>query len=366
MKIAQLIPGSLSQGGIGSLVQQLSESLTKHGHEITVYTLSKELDEKSATRDERRFIVKQFEPAMGDPFYVPPHSLMKDLVETELDIIHVHNLNTLLPAYVASSRNRLQGALILQPHYHRQGQSSLRNLLFSAYKIYLGRSILKRYDAIVANSEHERRTLEKDFRNISQAVTLIPEEYSMTVPPYAEWHPSSQPNKLLYVGILTKYKRVDVLIRAFKILASKRQDSELVIIGSGPEKRKLKQLAEKLEIDEQVIMKENLPREELWRQYSSASAVVVLSSLESFSRVAHEAMAVGVPLVVHNKGVFKEFVERGLAYGTNTLEPHEVAEAINKVINYATRNSEPIQTRDGEMYTIRMLQLYRRLRQRHD
>lgn len=366
MKIAQLMSGSLYQGGIGSLVQQLCESLTKQGHEITVYTLSKELDEKSLTRSEKRFIVKQFEPAMGDPFYVPPRSLIKDLVETEVDIIHVHNLNTLLPAYVASSKNRLQGALILQPHYHRQGQSFLRNLLFSTYKIYLRRSILKRYSAIVANSEHERKTLEKDFRNITQAVTLIPEEYSLNVPPYAEWHPSSQPKKLLYVGVLTKYKRADILIRAFKILASKRQDTELIIIGSGPEKRKLKQLAEKLEIDKHVIMKENLTREELWREYSSASVVVVLSSLESFSRVAHEAMAVGVPLVVHNKGALKEFVGGGSAYGTNTLEPHEVAEAINEAINYAKKKSEPIRTLDGEMYAIRMLQLYRRLRQRHD
>jgi glycosyltransferase involved in cell wall biosynthesis len=366
MKILQVMPGQLSRGGIGSVVEQLCGSLSKQGHEVTVYELSKELDESGRAVNEKRFMVKRFKPELGDPFYVPPRSLMKELAQTGADIIHVHNLNTLLPACVTLSKNRLRGTLLLQPHYHRQGQNFLRNLFFSVYKTYLRMSVLGRYDAIVANSEHERKILEEDFPNVERALTLIPEEYSIEAPPYAECEPSHFPRKVLYVGALRKYKRVDIVIHAFKILALKRHDIKLVIVGRGPEKRRLRQLSRKLEIDEQVVMKDNLTREELWREYSSASVVVVLSSLESFSRVAHEAAAAGVPLVVHNRGALTEFVETGSAFGTETLEPREVAEAINEALDHTRKKPSTIRTSDGDKYAIRMLELYQRLRQHHD
>jgi len=365
MKILQLVPGQLSRGGIGSVVGQLCGSLSEKGHEVTVYELSNEPSESSQFAKERRFVIRRFEPELGDPFYFPPSSLMRELAQAGVDIIHVHNLNTLLPACVALSKNRLPGVLVLQPHYHRQGQNFLRNLVFSFYKTYLKISALGRYDAIVANSEHERRTLEEDFPNVKRALTLIPEEYSVEVPSNAEWKPSHFPRRVLYIGALTKYKRVDVIIRAFKILAMTRHDIELVIVGGGCEKRNLRQLSRKLEIDKQVVMKENLTREELWREYSSTSVVVVLSSLESFSRVAHEAAAVGVPLVVHNRGALAELVQAGSALGTETLEPHELAEAINEAVDHTRRKPCAIRTPNGDKYAVRMLELYQRLRQHH-
>lgn len=364
MKVVQLVPGSLHQGGVGVLVQHLSKSLVSHGHEVTAYTLDKESRQHDDAENEEGISVKQFTPVIGEPFYVPPRSMMKDIAEAEADIIHVHNLNTMLPLYVASSKIRLRGVMLLQPHYHQQGQNFLRNLLFSAYKRYLRKSVLHHYDAIVANSKYEKRMLEEDFPNVARKIALVPEEYSMIVPPHVEWKPSSNPRKLAYIGALTKYKNVDVLIRAFKILTSEQKNLELVIVGDGSERKRLERLAEELEVRDRMVLKAGLTPEELWREYSAASAVVLLSPLESFSRVAHEAMAIGAPLVLYSRGALGELVNAGAAHGVNTLSPNEVARVTSEAMRTSRNMPKQIPASDGEAYAVKMLELYDTLRER--
>jgi len=361
MKIVHIVPGSLYQGGVGTLTRFLCESLVMHRHEVTVYYLSKELDHRDIKETEKGIIVKRFNPIIGDPFYMPPHSLTEDLSKENANIIHVHNVNTLLPACIASSRKQFSRAMVLQPHYHRHGQNAVRNLFFSIYKKIFKTVAFQYYDVIIANSQYERITLQKDFPNISLKITLVPEEYSITVPPHVRWKPSVQTKKVLSVGALTKYKNVDSLIRAFKVLTLRRQDLELVIVGDGPERERLMTLAHKLGVYDRVRLKKRLLFNKLLQEYVNANVVVLLSSLESFSRVAHEAIAIGVPLVVYNYGALSELVKKGLAKGVDTLDPVDVAYAINDAINNNWTTARPTRTLKGEAYADLMIKVYETL-----
>jgi len=337
MKILQIVPGSL-QYGVGSLSIKLSEELMTRGHSVKLFCLYNTFGKHE--KDFRsRLLIKIYTPIVGDPLYVPPPKLIAEVHREKADIVHVHNMHTLLPAFIASQGRRVSSKLVLQPHYHRYGQNTIRSVFFSVYKAMILPKILKRFNVIIANSKYEYELLRIDFPNISRRVILVPEEYSIDVPMSIKWKPV-EPKKILYVGALRSYKNVDIIIRAFKILRERTQGNiTLVIVGDGPEREKLQRLAQKLGIYEYIYWKRNLPYDKLLQEYAEASVLISLSTLESFSRVIYEAMAIGTPLVVYNYGVYKELVNKCFAKGVNKLNAIEVANAINEVLDGHFRTS---------------------------
>jgi glycosyltransferase involved in cell wall biosynthesis len=361
MKIVHVVPGSLYKGGVGALVRNLCGSLAKRGNSVTAFYVSREAIPQHEKKAINGFSVKRVKPIIGDPFYVPPRSLIKDLDREKADVIHVHNIHTLLPLYIGIFRKHLSEKMVLQPHYHEKGQNAIRNLLFFGYKRILKSSVFHHFDAIIANSEYEKTCLETDFQKFSEKFVLVPEEYSLAVPSYMKWKPSTQSRRLLYVGSLSRYKNVDVIIRALRILMLKDKDVELIIIGDGPEKQRLMKLAFSLDVQDKITFKHSLPYDELLREYSTASIVVLLSTLESFSRVAHEAIAIGTPLIAYNYGPLSSLVKRGLAKGVHSLDPKEVADTIGEALSNGWKNIGRIQSLNGEVYVNLISKLYERL-----
>lgn len=78
-------------------------------------------------------LVKRFTPLLDDPFYVPKLKFVAALRREKADILHVHNIHVFPPFLVALLKHGKQ-KLLLQPHYHRFGQSPLRNSLLKLYK----------------------------------------------------------------------------------------------------------------------------------------------------------------------------------------------------------------------------------------
>src|SRR5690606_34562901 len=58
--------------------------------------------------------------------------------------------------------------------------------------------------------------------------------------------------RIIHVGRLVKWKRVDLLIDAFSNVIKEFPDAELVIIGEGPERENLVKLVGDLNIDQKV------------------------------------------------------------------------------------------------------------------
>jgi glycosyltransferase involved in cell wall biosynthesis len=83
--------------------------------------------------------------------------------------------------------------------------------------------------------------------------------------------------------------------------------------------------------------------------------------LESFSRVAHEAIAVGTPLIVYNYGPLSALVNRGLAKGVQSLDPKEVADVINKVLNNEWKTVRPKSQLNSDAYINLIIRLYESL-----
>ena len=144
------------------------------------------------------------------------------------------------------------------------------------------------------------------------------------------------PDKLYDVvcaGRLVENKGFAEVIRAVALLPT----ATLLIIGDGPLRKKLEQLATQLGISDRVEFAGWLPENtDVYRAIRSGSVFVMNSKSEGGPRVALEAMALGVPIVTTAVGampdVIKEGVERNGYITTGT--PKDLAKKLEKLVGY--------------------------------
>ena len=178
-------------------------------------------------------------------------------------------------------------------------------LASGSFKHKLALQLLKRLfpvaDGIVAVSHGVADDLQALIPNMSHKVTTIynpvvrPQivEQSQTPPEHVWFAPGAAP-VILSAGRLTTVKDHVTLLKAFALVFLKRR-VRLVILGDGPERETLLELAERLELSEHV----DLPGFKVNPfTYMSKAGVFVLSSrYEGFPNVLVQAMACGAPVV---------------------------------------------------------------------
>lgn len=135
---------------------------------------------------------------------------------------------------------------------------------------------------------------EKIFITYNSPDTDLLKEIEKKLPEETELLPVSE-RRLVHVGRLVEWKRVDMLLRAFARIRAIYQDTELLIIGSGPEEVRLKQLAADLEVSEFVRFVGAVYDSALLAQYLRASTVYVLAGMGGLS--INDAMFHGLPVV---------------------------------------------------------------------
>jgi glycosyltransferase involved in cell wall biosynthesis len=102
----------------------------------------------------------------------------------------------------------------------------------------------------------------------------------------------------MYAGRLLPWKGVALAIDALTLLPAWR----LVVVGRGPDERRLRRLAVKRGVDPRVVFVPWMPRERLWERLGACRVLVVPSLREDASLAAAEANALGVPVVALRRG----------------------------------------------------------------
>jgi 1,2-diacylglycerol 3-alpha-glucosyltransferase len=361
MHILQVTPRYFPNiGGVEIVVQRISEMLVRREVKATVYSV-----DLSPTLPRLQHVngvtVKRFSPILNDPFYIPEPKFVASLLREKVDIIHVHNVHTLLPFIVALCKRQRQ-KLLLHPHYHRFGQSPLRYSLLKLYRYGLDNVVSSRIEAIIANSAYENQILCEDFPKFRK-VFMIPEGMDVDEVKHVKHNPA-KPKRILYVGALRRYKNVDKVLEGFAhLIKSRNTQYRLVIVGEGAEYASLLNLAHNLGISSFVEWKCGLSRLQLLCEYAKASVFILLSHLESFSRVVYEALLVGVPVVVLNFGALSNLVEAGLTEGVSSLNPSEIADAI---VNATSKTHAKVSSSinvflDWKEYLSRIMDVYDKL-----
>jgi len=105
--------------------------------------------------------------------------------------------------------------------------------------------------------------------------------------------------RFVYVGRLVDWKGVDLLLEAF---AGAEMDATLTIVGEGPQRKLLEELAGELKIEERVVFKGWLAQGECAAEMGRSDVFVLPSLWECGGAVVLEAMCVGLPVVATQWG----------------------------------------------------------------
>jgi len=138
-------------------------------------------------------------------------------------------------------------------------------------------------------------------------------------------------NFVLGVGILTKRKGFDYLIKA---ASDKRlRNIKFIIIGDGPEKENLNKLASELKL-KNVNLVGPKPHEKVRQMMSQCSLFVLPSNLEAFGLVLIEAMACSKPVIGTKVGGIKEIIIDGKnGFLVNSKSPTELTKSVEKILS---------------------------------
>jgi glycosyltransferase involved in cell wall biosynthesis len=184
------------------------------------------------------------------------------------------------------------------------------------------------FRAIVANSEATRRYLVAEG---IEPVQVIWNGVAMQGP-----RPPLSPTPVVVcVGRLVREKGVDVLVRAFVNVIASIPGAQLVIIGGGPEERRLGELIAEMGLSAHVSMLGRLPRSETERHCARAWVQVVPSRwAEPFGLVAAEAMMRGTAVVASASGALTEIVADGqTGFLVRPDDPAALAEILRRLLS---------------------------------
>ena len=197
-----------------------------------------------------------------------------------ISFIHWTNMLTLMAAFGQGAPVIVSERSDARRHRIGPGWSTLRRLLYP------------KAHAMVVQSEAMRRWAKTIVWKDN--IYIIPNP--VAPPPSSLGTVSSSPGpRVVAMGRLGYEKGFDLLLRAFEKCVAEHPDWSLIILGEGPERGRLKELATELGIEDRVRVA-GLVREPA-AILRGASMFVLSSRYEGFPNALLEAMACGAPVV---------------------------------------------------------------------
>jgi glycosyltransferase involved in cell wall biosynthesis len=166
-----------------------------------------------------------------------------------------------------------------------------------------------------------------------------------------------RPPMIAFQGRLVNTKGVHVLLEAAGTLRSQNRSFELIIIGDGPERSKLQELAQKMGLSACTRFMGHLDAREVESILANATVVAVPSLAgEVFGLVVAENMSRGLPVVASNLGAFKEILgEAGVTFAVG--DANDLARQLARLLDDSARAS-----RLGGWAKQRVMEVYSRKR----
>ena len=206
--------------------------------------------------------------------------------------------------------------------------------------------------------EHTDAEVHRDYRHLARlhahraAHIIVPSRYTaaqverrLNIPPEAislcwngapDWQPrarSPHDGHILFVGTLTPRKNIGVLLEAYELLVARQLAPPDLILAGTPGEQANAWLAaiERPPLANHVRCTGYLDPAALKEAYACARVLVLPSLDEGFGLPALEAMTIGVPVVVANRGALPEVVgDAGLL--VDPTDPVALADAIERIL----------------------------------
>lgn len=310
-------------GGVEAHVEGIAAGLRQTGAHVTVVTQAAAAG--SRTDPDGVHVVELREAVRSQAYPVAP-GLFPWLRRHagEHDVVHAHSYHA-APALAAAVAT--PGALVFTPHYHGGGHTAFARLLHLGYQ-HAGRRIFRRADAVIAVSHAEAELIAAHHPAVADRISVVPNgvdaERIRAAEPFDLDHPV-----VLVIGRLEPYKRVDAVVRA---MAGRASDAELVVIGDGPGRSGLEQLARGL--GTRATFAGRVDAATLHRWLRSAAVVVSASRHEAFGLTLLEGLTAGARVVASDIPAHREVGERfGPPGGVVVVDPAAPAGQLREAID---------------------------------
>jgi phosphatidylinositol alpha-mannosyltransferase len=299
-------------GGVGEVVKALQKGLSNKGYYVKILT-PKPRDYEGEVPDEIITLgmsvkTKAFSGTAWQWSVSVDNAEIDEVFEREkFDIIHFHE--PWMPFWSQQLVQRSKSINIATLHavsFDNLTGKSVKNVVMPYTK-----PMIKHFDEFTAVSG----AATSYFRTLSdRPVKIIPngidiKQYSKR-PSTSVRHPKMK--TIFYVGRLEDRKGLKFLLRAFNELCARRDDVQLLIAGSGPDEKKLRDYVAELKIP-RVTFLGFISDEEKVHQLHRADVFCSPARYgESFGIVLLEAMAAGTPIVAgDNSGYISTMKDLG-------------------------------------------------------
>ncbi len=196
---------------------------------------------------------------------------------------------------------------------------------------------LRSADRITATSETLARKTDL-LLNGTRKINVIPFGVDIERFKYVQ----RPPHEIITIGTvrnLTPKYGIDVLIRSFAVLCRIRSDLRLLIVGDGPSRPDLAELAASLGVSKKVVFAGKIPNERVF-DYMKEMDIFAMPSVgegETFGVAAVEAMATGLPVVASKIGGLPEVIEDGV---TGLLTVPGDSESLRAALEFYIMNQD--------------------------
>ena len=215
------------------------------------------------------------------------------------DVVHTHLVHADLYGGLAA---RLRGTTLVSTKHN---DDPFRTGAFR----FVERGLARLADRVITISDSLRQFTVERVGVPSDKVETI--HYGLDDPP-AAWGtnpPDAVPagaRIVLSISRLTEQKGIDTAVEALPLLPD---DTVLVVLGEGPERATLTELAGELGVDSRVFLPGRVPDVAAWLR--RASVYVQPARWEGFGLAVLEAMVCGLPVVATNVSSLPELVADG-------------------------------------------------------
>ena len=334
-------------GGIARVVYDLSKTLLKDGHDVTVVTYRE--GDAPYFEDDKGVKVYRVDNYMINPnnFIDWIMQLNFNLVakaneliakEGNFDVIHAHDW---LVAYAAKTlKNSFNIPIVATIHATESGRNS--GIHDETQRYINDTEWMLTYEAseVIVNSNYMKNELQRLFGLPYEKINVVPNGVNLNLfngveRDYNFRRRFAMDNEkiILFMGRLVYEKGIQHLIAAMPKILNGYHASKLIIRGKGGLLDALNAEANALGLGQKVYFAGYMNGKDVQRMYKAADIAVFPSTYEPFGIVALEAMLSENPVVVSDVGGLNEIVqhrENGMkSYAGN---PNSIADSILELL----------------------------------
>ena len=334
-------------GGIARVVYDLSRTLLKDGHDVTVVTY-KEGDAPYFEDD------KGVKVYRVDNYMINPNNFIDWIMQLnfnlitkaneliaeqgKFDVIHAHDW---LVAYAAKTlKNSYNIPIVATIHATESGRNS--GIHDETQRYINDTEWMLTYEAseVIVNSNYMKSELQRLFGLPYEKINVVPNGVNLNLfngieRDYNFRRKFAMDNEkiILFMGRLVYEKGIQHLIAAMPKILNGYHDAKLVICGKGGMMDELKAEASSLGISQKVYFAGYMNGKDVQRMYKAADIAVFPSTYEPFGIVALEAMLSENPVVVSDIGGLNEIVQhRENGMKTYCGNPNSIADSILELL----------------------------------